>query len=167
MRRGILGDERAGTTLVAAALMAVMLLMGVVLHDITALYGARGRAQTAADAAAKAAGLELTPYFGVGNDPHGAAREYAARNGAELLECACGSGGRFIWVTVRVSRGVDLLVMGGGKTTVTATARCYLDLYPTSVHTCSSHNPPGGFRYCVSRLWARNVNTELLSYLRG
>jgi nucleotide-binding universal stress UspA family protein len=125
-----MGDERAGTTVVAAALMVVMLLVGVVLHDITAIYGARGKAQTAADAAAKAAGLELTPYFGVGSDPQGAAREYAARNGAELLECSCGAKERFIWVTVRVSRGVDLLVMGGRKAVVSATARCYLDLSP-------------------------------------
>lgn len=130
MRPGVLGDERAGTTVVAAALMVVMLLVGVVLHDIAAIYGARGGAQTAADAAAKAAGLELTPFFGVGNDPQGAAREYAARNGAELLECTCGAGEGFVWVTVRVSRGVDLLVMGGRKAVVTATARCYLDPYP-------------------------------------
>lgn len=130
MRPGFLGDERAGVTLVAAALMAVMLLVGVVLHDIAAIYGARGEAQTAADAAAKAAGLELTPYFGVGSDPRGAAREYASRNGAELLECSCGAGGRYAWVTVRVSMGVDLLVMGGRKAEVTATACCYLDPTP-------------------------------------
>ena len=52
----------------AAALIPVMLLIGVVLHDVAALYGARGEAQTATDAAAKAAGLELTPYFGVGSE---------------------------------------------------------------------------------------------------
>jgi len=130
VRGSILGDERAGATLVAAALMAVMLLVGIVLHDVTAIYGARGAAQTAADAAAKAAGLELTPYFGVGNDPQGAAREYAARNGAELLECSYGAGERYLWVTVRVSRGVELLVMGNRGAAVTATARCYLDLTP-------------------------------------
>lgn len=126
------GDERAGTTVVAAALMLVMLLVGVVLHDITALYGARGKAQTAADAAAKAAGLEMTPYFGVGDDPASAAREYAVRNGSELLECSFGARDRYLWVTVRVSRTVDLLVMGNKRTRVTATACCYLDLCPPS-----------------------------------
>lgn len=130
MRTGIVTDERAGATLVAAGLMVVMLVVGIVLHDVTAIYGARGRAQTAADAAAKAAGLELTPFFGVGNDPSGAARESAARNGAELTECTYGAGGGFLWVTVRVSRGVDLLVMGDGSAAVTATARCYLDPSP-------------------------------------
>jgi len=131
MIRGLLGDERAGATLVAAALMVVMLLVGVVLHDVTALYGARGAAQTAADAAAKAAGLEMSPYFGVGNDPRGAAEEYAARNGAELQECSFGAGECYLWVTVRVRRSVELLVMGGGSAGVTATARCYLDPTPT------------------------------------
>ena len=127
---GLSGDERAGTTVVAAALMLVMLLVGVVLHDVAALYGARGKAQTAADAAAKAAGLELSPYFGVGNDPGSAAREYAMRNGSDLLECSYGASERYLWVTVRVSRRVNLLVMGDRKAQVTATARCYLDPYP-------------------------------------
>lgn len=132
MIKTLCGDEGAGATLVAAALIPVMLLVGVVLHDVAAVYGARGAAQTAADASAKAAGLELTPCFGVGSDPQAAAREYAARNGAELLECSCGGGERYVWVTVRVSRGVDLLVMGGGRAAVTATARCYLDPTPPS-----------------------------------
>jgi uncharacterized membrane protein len=131
MRVGMIADERAGTTVVAAALMVVMLLVGVVLHDVAALYGARGAAQTAADAAAKAAGLELTPYLGVGNDPRGAAVEYADRNGADVVECSFGVGERYLWVTVRVHKSVDLLVMGGRKAAVTATARCYLDLSPS------------------------------------
>ncbi|MDD3719634.1 MAG: pilus assembly protein TadG-related protein [Actinomycetota bacterium] len=138
MRRALLSDERAGVTLVAAALMAVMLLVGVVLHDVAAIYGTRGRAQTAADAAAKAAGLELTPYFGVGSDPHGAAREYAARNGAELLECTCGAGGRYVWVTVRVSMGAHLLLVGGRRAKVTATARCYLDPAPGATESSTT-----------------------------
>jgi len=130
VKSGIVRDERAGATLVAAALVVVMLVVGVVLHDVAALYGARGAAQTAADAAAKAAGMELSPYFGVGNDPRGAAVEYAGRNGAELLECSYGAAAGYLWVTVRVRRTVDLLVMGGKKAQVTATARCYLDLTP-------------------------------------
>ncbi|MEW6554651.1 MAG: pilus assembly protein TadG-related protein [Actinomycetota bacterium] len=130
MRKGLARDEHAGASVVAAALMLVMLLVGVVLHDVAALYTARGRAQTAADAAAKAAGLELTPCFGVGNDPGAAAREYAVRNGSDLLECSFGARERYLWVTVRVSRRVELLVMGNREAAVTATARCYLDLAP-------------------------------------
>ena len=128
MRRSLLRDDRAGATLVAAALIPVMLVIGVLLHDVAALYGARGEAQTAADAAAKAAGLELTPYFGVGSDPRAAAGDFAARNGAELVECSLGGRDGFLWVTVRVSRRVDLLVLKPEGASVCATARCYLDL---------------------------------------
>ncbi|MDY6794705.1 MAG: pilus assembly protein TadG-related protein [Actinomycetota bacterium] len=122
------GDDGAAATLVAAALIPVLLLTGVFLYDVAALYGARGEAQTAADAAAKAAGLELTPYFGVGCDPEEAARDYAGRNGSELLECSMGGEGGLMWVTVRVSRPVELLVLRRGESRVSATARCYLDL---------------------------------------
>jgi secretion/DNA translocation related TadE-like protein len=128
LRGSLLRDDRGGATLVAAALIPVMLVMGVFLHDVAALYGARGEAQTAADAAAKAAGLELTPYFGVGSDPEAAAREFAARNGAELVECSLGGKGDYMWVTVRVSRRVDLLVLKPDGASVCATARCYLDI---------------------------------------
>jgi len=128
MRKQLLLDDRAGATLVAAALIPVMLVIGVLLHDVAALYGARGEAQTAADAAVKAAGLELTPYFGVGSDPRAAAGEFAARNGAELVECYLGGQDGFLWVTVRVSRRVDLLILKPEGASVGATARCYLDL---------------------------------------
>ena len=37
-------------------------------------------------------------------------------------------GGGACWVTVRVSRRVELLVLGRGGSRVSATARCYLDL---------------------------------------
>ena len=127
MKRLVTADA-AGITPLAAVMMVVMLLLGVVLHDVTAIYGARGIAQTAADAAAKAAGLELTPLFGVGTDPASAAREYAARNGAELASLSYGGRLAYIWVTVRVEREVELLVMGGRKARVGATARCYFDL---------------------------------------
>lgn len=128
----LMRDERAAVTLVAAAMIPVMLLVGAVLHDVTAFYGARGKAQTAADAAAKAAGLELSPYFGVGCTPQRAATDYAARNGAELLECSLGGSGRYLWVTVRVVRQVPLFFTGSRGASATATARCYLDLLPPS-----------------------------------
>jgi hypothetical protein len=132
MRAALFKNTQAGATLVAAALIPVMLITGIVLHDIAALYGARGQAQTAADAAAKAAGLELCPYFGVGSDPGNAAVEYAARNGAELKECSIGGEDPYLWVTVRVSRRVDLILFKADGARVSATARCYLDLDPAA-----------------------------------
>lgn len=125
-----LRDERAASTLVAAALVAVMLMVGTVLHDITVLYAARSRAQTAADAAAKAAGLELTPLFGVGTNPRRAAEDYAARNGCRVAACEYGGNGRYLWVTVRAVRRVDHLILKPGGCDVAATARCYLDTDP-------------------------------------
>lgn len=116
----------------AAALIPVMLLTGIFLHDFAALYRARGEAQTAADAAAKAAGMEIVPLFGVGCEPERAARDYAGRNGSELLECSIGGGRGYMWVTVRVARRVELLLLERGDARVKATARCYLDLGPGS-----------------------------------
>ncbi|MDI6874784.1 pilus assembly protein TadG-related protein [Candidatus Solincola sp.] len=120
--------EAAGVTVIAAALVPVMLLLALILHDVTQVYAARSQAQTAADAAAKAAGLELTPLFGVGNDPTGAARDYARRNGCELVSCETGGNERYLWVTVRVARRADRLFLKPGGAVLTATARCYLDL---------------------------------------
>jgi streptogramin lyase len=129
-RSGSLGDDRAASTLVAAALVAVMLLVGLVLHDITGLNAARSQAQAAADAAAKAAGLELTPLFGVGTDPRRAAQDYAAHNGCRVAACEFGGNGRYLWVTVRAVRRVDHLILKSGGCEVAATARCYLDPDP-------------------------------------
>jgi hypothetical protein len=104
-----------------------MLLIGLVLHDITALYKAKGEAQTAADAGAKAAGLELSPYFGVGCDPGTAAGQGVARNGGELVECSFGLRGTLTWVTVKASKPASLILLGRKSAKITATARCYLD----------------------------------------
>lgn len=130
LRAGFLRDERAASTIVAAALIPVMLFFVVVLHDVTVLYSARSQAQTAADAAAKAAGLELTPLFGVGTDPRRAAQDYASRNGCRVAACDFGGDGRYLWVTVRAARRVDHLILKPGGCEVAATARCYLDPDP-------------------------------------
>jgi hypothetical protein len=90
---------------------------------------ARGEAQTAADAAAKAAGLELSPLFGVGNDPRAAAVGYAAVNGAEVVGFSIAPVARMLAVTVTVRKRAATLFVPAGKGgfSVTATARCYLD----------------------------------------
>lgn len=126
--RRLAREETAGMTMIAAAMVPVILLMALILHDVAVAYIARSQAQTAADAAAKAAGLELTPLFGVGSDPFGAARDYAHRNGCELLSCDTDGNGRYLWVTVRVARKADRLFLKPGGAILTATARCYLDL---------------------------------------
>ena len=125
-----LRDRRAGVTVLAAVLIPVMLIVGLVLHDVTMVYKARGEAQTAADAGAKAAGLELSPYFGVGADPKGAAGQGVARNGASIQECSFGLSGDVSWITVKAAKPAHLILMGGKQTMISATARCYLDPSP-------------------------------------
>jgi uncharacterized membrane protein len=128
-RRGALAGERGSVTIITVVLVALVLTLGLFLFDMMVFLRARGEAQTAADAAAKAAGLELSPLFGVGNDPRTAAALYAGMNGAELIGCSLGrQAGRYT-VTVTVSRRASTVFvpMGRGGFSVTATARCYLD----------------------------------------
>lgn len=138
----LLRGEAAGITVVTAALVPVMLLFVLILHDVAMIYAARSQAQTAADAAAKAAGLELTPFFGVGNDPAGAARDYTRRNGCELLSCERGGNERYMWVTIRVARRTDRLFLRPGGAVLTATARCYLDLSRGELSSNGSETMP-------------------------
>ncbi len=121
-------DDAGGITLISAALILLMLVSGAVLFDVMALYRAKGEAQTAADAAAKAAGLELTPCFGVGTEPGKAAALYAALNGARLLSVEAGADGLRGSVKVRVSRECRPLFISFGRPVhVTAVATAYLD----------------------------------------
>lgn len=123
-----LADETAAITLVSAALILVMLMTGAVLFDVMVIYRAKGQAQTAADAAAKAAGLELTPCFGVGNEPEAAAARFAEVNGAQLLAVETAGDALRGFVRVRVGKTCHPLFISFGRTIpVTATATVYLD----------------------------------------
>ncbi len=127
-RRPRLSDESAGITLVAAALIFMMLITGAVLFDVMAIYRAKGEAQTAADAAAKAAGLELTPCFGVGTDPEAAAARFAEMNGAHLVSVEITGDGLSGAARVRVSKSCHPLFISLGRTIqITAVAAAYLD----------------------------------------
>ncbi len=129
--RKLLG-EKGAITVFSVALIAVMFMLGVFLFDIMAIFRAKGEAQSAADAASKAAGLELTPLFGVGNDPRGAASRYAKINHAELIGFQTGSYRGMATVTVKVRRHVRTLFLplGKGGFYVTAVSRTYLDPNP-------------------------------------
>ncbi len=123
-----LGNETGGITLICAALIFIMLLTGAVLFDVMVIYRAKGEAQTAADAAAKAAGLELTPCFGVGTEPEVAAARFAELNGAQLVSVQVESDGIHGVVHVRVSRSCHPLFISFGRTfQITAAAAVYLD----------------------------------------
>ncbi len=123
-----LADEAAGVTLISAALIFLMLLTGAVLFDVMVIYRAKGEAQTAADASAKAAGLELTPCFGVGNEPEAAAARFAEMNGAQLLSVEIEGDGLRGRVRVRVAKTCHPLFISLGRTfQVAAVATAYLD----------------------------------------
>lgn len=129
IRFAALRGEGGSVTIITVVLVVMVLTLGLFLFDMMVLLRARGEAQTAADAAAKAAGLELSPLFGVGNDPRAAAARYAGMNGAELVGCSLGrqAGLYTVTVTVRVRASTLFVPMGRGGFSITATARCYLD----------------------------------------
>lgn len=80
--------DRGSMTIVV---MTVALLCGlgmIAVGSLTALYGARIHASTAADAAALAAAVATYPAAGA-DHPVREARHYALINGAVLKECDC------------------------------------------------------------------------------
>jgi secretion/DNA translocation related TadE-like protein len=93
------GDgQRGSVTIVAAGLLVLSLVLSL---------GVSARAQNAADSAALAAAQELA-LSGV-RDPADVATEYAARNGASLVNCSCPEDGFEATVEVRVPIGSLLL----------------------------------------------------------
>ncbi len=128
LQRLRISDESAGITLIAAALIFMMLLTGALLFDVMVIYRAKGEAQTAADAAAKAAGLELTPCFGIGAEPEAAAARFSEMNGAQLVSVQVESNGLRGVARVRVNKSCHPLFISFGRTIqVTAVAAAYLD----------------------------------------
>jgi secretion/DNA translocation related TadE-like protein len=117
-------DERGSVSVLVCAgiLVVAVLVMGTA--DLGRALVARSRARTAADAAALAAAQELA--LGTAEDPSVFAADYAARNGASLVSCACASG--TFDVTVEVALPVGDLMLMPGSPVVTARARAVVDL---------------------------------------
>jgi Flp pilus assembly protein TadG len=87
---------------------------------------ARARAQQAADAAALAAVVRQAPVLGEGDDPEGAARDVAARNGATLVSCSCDVGTPDAAVEVEIAPHLGFLSGWYGRK-AHARARAHLD----------------------------------------
>ena len=111
--------ELGGASLVALALVAFLLLAGLLAVDVGALVAARAAAQTAADMAALAA---LTPSEGA---PPARAEAIASANGAELAGCNCSAVEAVVTVRRRVA-----LAPTGLSVRVTARARAVLAAGP-------------------------------------
>jgi secretion/DNA translocation related TadE-like protein len=109
---------------VTVGLVSVVVAFALGAADLARVLVAVARAQTAADSGALAAAQELAIPSGL--EPEDLAREYARRNGGELLECDCAVGTFEATVRVRVDAG-ELLLLGGHRF-AEARARAVVDL---------------------------------------
>ena len=125
MRASRLRGERGSTTVLSAGILLLCGVLALVCVDLMRALEAKGRAQTAADAAALAAAQEIV--LPRGSPPRHLAEEYAARNGATLVSCRCDPGAADAVVEVRVSFS---LVFLGGTRSVTGRARAVIEGTP-------------------------------------
>ncbi|MDT0200558.1 Rv3654c family TadE-like protein [Nocardioides sp. AE5] len=91
------GEERGAATVLAVALVGVLVLLGMAGVFVTATGAAHRQAQAAADLAALAAAATLQQ----GGDPCEAATTIATANGAEVTDCVVA--GSDVVVDVQVS----------------------------------------------------------------
>ncbi|MEO7803998.1 MAG: Rv3654c family TadE-like protein [Actinomycetota bacterium] len=124
MTNVFLGDRGSAAIALMGAVAFVMVIVAG-LGDLAIFTVARSKAQTAADAAALAAASEQVP--GIGRDPVGLARRFAAANGARLVSCSCPLGAKETQVTVQVP--VKFLLIGAiANGSVGASARAEMNL---------------------------------------
>ncbi len=95
----VASGERGAATVVAVALLGVLVLVGSALSVVGAIFVAHRGAQAAADLAALA-GAAQASGSGAGGDPCSAAASTAESNGASLTGCLVA--GRDVRVTVAV-----------------------------------------------------------------
>jgi secretion/DNA translocation related TadE-like protein len=117
-------SDRGSISVVAAAVIGLTLVCSVGVADVAKVLVARAHAQAAADSAALAAAQELA--FASGRPPSALAGEFARRNGAALLGCACDRG--TTQAIVHVALPVGHLLLVPGRRTVDAWARAVVDL---------------------------------------
>jgi secretion/DNA translocation related TadE-like protein len=117
-------DERGSVSVMLCAGILVVLVLVMGTTDLGRALVARSRARTAADAAALAAAQELA--LSSGEDPSEFAADYARRNGAKLVSCACAAGTFDVTVDVAVPVG-DLMLVPGSPV-IAADARAVVDL---------------------------------------
>jgi secretion/DNA translocation related TadE-like protein len=94
-QRSEAGSEGGSAALALPVATVLVVVTSLALGDLGSLMVARARAQTAADAAALAAAVEIALGGPPGPDaPAEQARRLAAANGARLVFCRCPSGPR-------------------------------------------------------------------------
>ena len=132
-------SDRGSVSVLSAAILVLAGVLCLLSVDVTRVLHARQRAQLAADAAALAAAQELAIPTGAG--PSTFAQEYAARNGAALLSCACEPGSSSALVQVRVD--VALVFLPGARS-ITAEARAVVEGADGGAAHPSSQDGPTG-----------------------
>ncbi|MFM8998754.1 MAG: pilus assembly protein TadG-related protein [Actinomycetota bacterium] len=121
-----MSEDRGSVSVVVAASVAALLLLGLGVRDLAVVALAGGRAASAADAAALAAvqAMAMPPF----DDPRVVAAEYAERNGAELVGCRCEAS--FYEADVTVAIAVGGLWLAPDGLVVRRSARAVVDLPP-------------------------------------
>ena len=110
--------------MIIGGVVAIMIVLTLGAADLGTVLIARERAHAAADAAALAAVQELT--MPSGSLPQIQASNYADRNGASLVTCACEPGARE--AVVRVSVSIRHLYLFPGAHVVESQSRAVVDL---------------------------------------
>jgi secretion/DNA translocation related TadE-like protein len=116
-------EQDGSVSVIVAAIVAAMVVLGLGAADLARVLVAASRAQTAADAASLAAAQELA--LPSDRSPEEIAAEYAARNAAELVRCACEEGG--LEATVDVVVPVGPLLLFEDDRVVRASARAVVE----------------------------------------
>jgi len=117
-------SERGSVSLVVAAAVGMALVVTMGAADVGRALIARSRAEAVADLAALAAAQELA--FPSGTDPAQLASDYAVRNGARFVSCACEEG--TFEATVRVAVPVRRFLLPLADRDVIGIARAVVDL---------------------------------------
>ena len=117
-------SERGSVSVVVVAAIGMSLIVAMGTADVGRALIARSRAEAAADLAALAAAQELAVPSG--NDPAALAADYASRNGARLVSCACSPGTSD--ATVRVAVTVAGFLLPLPDRDVVAAARAVVDV---------------------------------------
>jgi secretion/DNA translocation related TadE-like protein len=120
--RGVM-SQRGSVSIVVAGVAVVALVASLGLADVGKALVARARARAAADAAALAAAQELALPSGQAQSE--LAGDYATRNGASLVSCACAAGTLAATVEVEVAVGAMFLASDG--LTVRSQARAVIE----------------------------------------
>lgn len=118
------GSQHGSISIVVAGVATIALVASLGMADVGKALVARARARAAADAAALAAAQELA--LPGERTPVELASDYAARNGAELVSCACAPVSLDATVEVAVPIGAMFLASDG--LTVRARARAVVDV---------------------------------------